>query len=335
MKRVCLFIYACCMIHLGASAQYAPQAGLPGSDAIAAGSSAFTGWARQCTVQRGYMNIADPSLGPVSTGDDTDAIGAPDRSIVSLGDSGVATLTFAGTLYDGPGADFAVFENGFANPADPNQSFMELAFVEVSSDGVNFFRFPANSNTQINTQTPMAGVYLDASKVNNLAGKYIAMYGTPFDLHELAGISGLDINNITHVRLIDVVGDKGAHASHDQTGRVINDPYPTPIYPGGFDLDAVGAIHLILPSAVATTQGGMAVRVFPNPATDNITIALMASSATGVTATISAITGQVITRQQLTGAVNTLPVAQYPAGMYYLQLTDANGMQWAQKIIKQ
>jgi hypothetical protein len=281
------------------------------------------------------MNIADPSLGHTSTGSDTDAIGAPDRSIVSLGDSGVATLTFAGTIYNGPGADFAVFENGFANPADPTESFMELAFVEVSSDGINFSRFPANSNTQINTQTPVAGVYLDATKVNNLAGKYTAMFGTPFDLQELAGISGLNINNITHVRLVDVVGDIGPHASLDQTGRPINDPYPTPIYPGGFDLDAVGAIHLTLPSGIAGTQGSTAVSVFPNPATDNVTISLGSAPAAATTATISAITGQVLTQQLITSTVTTLSVAHYPAGMYYLQLTDANGMQWAQKIIKQ
>ena len=47
---------------------------------------------------------------------------------------------------------------------------------------------------------------MDATKLNNLAGKYKAQYGTPFDLNELDGISGLDINYISHVKIIDCIG---------------------------------------------------------------------------------------------------------------------------------
>jgi len=55
----------------------------------------------------------------------------PDGYIVSLGDSGVADVTFAGAIYNGPGADFAVFENGFLNATNDSLAFLELAFVEV------------------------------------------------------------------------------------------------------------------------------------------------------------------------------------------------------------
>jgi hypothetical protein len=44
---------------------------------------------------------------------------------------------------------------------------------------------------------------------------------------------------VTHVRIVDVVGDGSAR---DSDGRVIWDPYPT-ILTAGFDLDAVGVIH--------------------------------------------------------------------------------------------
>src|ERR1700761_645592 len=133
------FFFAC-----GAYAQYAPQAGLPGSTAIGAASSVFVGWATQCSVTRGLMNIADPSLGYASAGDSSLGTGPANGYTVSLGDSGIAVLTFAHPIYNGAGPDFAVFENGFLNATNDSQAFLELGFVEVSSDGVNFTRFPAS-----------------------------------------------------------------------------------------------------------------------------------------------------------------------------------------------
>ena len=74
MKRIITFI--CLMLTAAyCNAQYAPQAGISGSTAISASSSLFVGWATQCTVQRGYMDIAQPSLGYVSAGDSSLAIG--------------------------------------------------------------------------------------------------------------------------------------------------------------------------------------------------------------------------------------------------------------------
>ena len=85
-------------------------------------------------------------------------------------------------------------------------TFLELAFVEVSSDGNNFFRFNSVSLTPTNTQVGGFGV-LDTTNLHNLAGKYCAGYGTPFDLEELKDVNSLlDVNSITHVRIIDVVG---------------------------------------------------------------------------------------------------------------------------------
>jgi Secretion system C-terminal sorting domain len=329
MKRVCLFVYALLSLTAAATAQYAPQAGLAGTTAISATSSQFVGWATGCTVQRGYMNIADPSLGYASAGDSSFATGVPDAYIVSLGDSGTAVLTFAHPIIDGPGADFAVFENGFINTADPSQAFLELAFVEVSSDGVNFFRFPATSLTPVDIQIGN-GNYIDASKLNNLAGKYIGMYGTPFDLSELAGTAGLDVNHVTHVRLVDVVGSIGGHASRDHNGNVINEPYPTPFASCGFDLDAVGVInadHVGLSSIPAAVS----VKVYPNPATDRITVSLKSP---GVSATLSTITGTVLQEMSLTQTINTIAIEQYPAGMYYLVLRDNNGNKWVQVVTK-
>lgn len=328
MKRLFTILYlSVCSV---ANAQFAPQAGNTGSTAVPA--TGITIWATDCTVQRGYIDIAHPSDGYVTAGEPVNGTGVPDGYIVSLGDSGVATLTFAGYLYNGPGPDFAVFENGFKDPADGTMAFLELAFAEVSSDGVNFTRFHATSNTPLSPQIPVAGTYMDASKINNLAGKYVSGYGTPFDLSELAGTPGLDVDHITHVRLVDVIGDVGSHGSKDNEGNAINDPYPTNIITGGFDLDAVGAIN-IMTTGIEETTSPLRAAIYPVPATDKVSVS-MAGGAKNVTITITSVTGNVLQRVPTAGTVTTLDIAQYPAGVYYITLTDDNGNRWADKLVK-
>ena len=331
MKALYFLLLTFCWCNV--QAQYAPQAGLPGSTAISASSGVFTGWAAQCTIQRGFMDIANPSLGYASSGDSSLAIGAADGYVVSLGDSGIAVLTFNHPIYDGPGPDFAVFENGFRNLADSTEAFLELAFVEVSSDGINYFRFPAQSLTQTQTQVGN-GDYLDASNLNNLAGSYIAMYGTPFDLQELSGIPGLNINDITHVRVIDVVGSINGHSSHDSDGRIINDPYPTAFPSCGFDLDAVGVIHEAS-AGIVSVQNNVSISIYPNPVTDNIHVSVNGDIHYELKAALTNIAGSKIESFTLSQAVNTIPMGECPAGIYYLTFYDVNGNRWVEKVIKQ
>jgi hypothetical protein len=322
MKKL-FFIAAFCMVQTGVYA---------GSTAVSKNSPAFTGWATGCTLQRGYADIADPSQGYPNIGVEADATGMADGMPLSLGDSGVAVLTFASPIYNGPGADFAVFENGFANPANPEEAFLELAFVEVSSDGVNFTRFSATSLSPANPQIPGAGEFMNARYINNLAGKYIFGYGTPFDLAELEGTPGLDINNITHVRIVDVIGaTTGGHTQTDNDGNIINDPYPTPFPGGGFDLDAVGALyqHGKFPVGVNALQHA-GVHIYPNPATDMLTIAVPDS----YTAIFTDITGRLLRQYSLAAGNHQLSLSALPKGSYYLSLTDANGNKWAERITK-
>lgn len=228
---------------------FPPAAGESGSDAVAADDSRFTVWATEAVVERGPTEIGYEGSVLADYGTDAAATGPSDANpdfpypVVSLGDGGIATLEYSQPFGDAPGPDFAVFENGFSF------TFLELAHVEVSSDGVNFFRFPSTSLTAAST-TPGEGGSVDPSNVRNLAGKYRAGFGTPFDLAELRNASPLlDIQRITHVRVIDVVGTNDpALASFDAEGHIIIDPYPTPFFSGGFDLDAVGAF-----SQTATT----------------------------------------------------------------------------------
>lgn len=326
---VLLYIIGC---SLPAVAQYAPQAGVAGSTAISKNDSRIVAWATTCTVERGWLDIADKPQGRASQGIDQNGIGKADDLVISLGDSGTAVLTFPAPLYNGPGADFAVYEYGFINPANPEEAFMELAFVEVSSDGVNYTRFPASSLTDT-PQVPMAGVYMNARKINNIAGKYVAGYGTPFDLEELKNTPGLDVNNITHVRLVDVVGSMGAHASMDNDGNPINDPYPSPIPSGGFDLDAVAALNIPgrWPSGVGNMAEAKAIRLYPNPAQDRIHVSATDFIAGSVI--VKDVTGRTLVSRDAV-ANTSVDISHLSAGVYYLILKDGNGKEWIERFSK-
>lgn len=224
---------------------FAPAAGQPGSTAIAANDPMFVGWATGFeNLMRGPQNIASPGGALASAGSGANALGPADATsanggpIVSLGDGGRITLSFAAAITDGPGYDFAVFENGFGD------EFLELAFVEVSTNGTDFVRFPAISLTPTAAQVGSFAP-LDPTNIDNLAGKYRAGFGTPFDLAAIAGLSpAVNPLEINFVRIVDVVGSL-ALGTVDSLGNPVNDPYPTAFASGGFDLDAVGVINVV------------------------------------------------------------------------------------------
>ena len=244
IKRIFILIMALVPVTLWA--QFAPAQDQPGTTAMHADSSAFVAWATGCVAEPGPMNITNPGGGTAGSGwPASNVIGYPQGTmgVTCLGDGGMATVTFASPICNRSGPDFAVFENGFENAQTPGFWFLELGFVEVSSDGEHFFRFPAYSNTQTLTQIGGMGC-IDPSQIHNLASKYGAMYGTPFDLDEVPDDPLLDKDNITHVRIVDVVGCiDPEYATYDCQGNPVNDPWPTAFASGGMDLDAVGVIH--------------------------------------------------------------------------------------------
>jgi hypothetical protein len=241
-----------------ARAGFDPQVGQDGSKGIALNSGVFQGWATSVLdFTPGPQNIANPSGPLASAGTAAGALGSAASGLVSLGDGGSITLGFDAPIADGDGADFAVFENGFLQGAGSYLAYLELAFVEVSTNGLDFFRFAATSLTRTDTQVGGFG-WVDARDIDNLAGKYTAGYGTGFDLAELRGASPLlDVMNIHFVRIIDVVGSINPnYGTFDSLGNLINDPYSTPFASSGFDLTGVGVInHAPAPSAVPEPAG--------------------------------------------------------------------------------
>jgi hypothetical protein len=307
MKIVQLIFLTLSSLSVMAQGSFSPSAGVVGTTAIHKDSSVIIAWANGCITQRGPQDISQVGSPLATTGDDSFATGMSGvNGVVSLGDGGSAILTFSQPIIDGIGPDFAIFENGFSN------DFLELALVEVSSDGINFFRFDAVSETQDTTQTGSFGS-TDATMLNNLAGKYRAQFGTPFDLNELSGQSGLDVNQITHVKIIDVVGSIDEnYASYDSFGNKINDPYPTGFASGGFDLDAVGVIHQ---EPVSVTESDIEFTIYPNPSNGIINIIQSGNN----TFQLFNIAGELVHTSELVGDTQ-IDISMYSNGVYFARI---------------
>lgn len=232
------------------------------------------------------INFNDPALfawadgvqsfAPASSGSPPSAaaaaLGPAGSGLVSLGDLSAAqigvlppgqiTLQFSHVFRNGAGWDLAVFENAgtfFTSPF----VFGELAYVEVSSNGVDFARFPSTSlnvepgsgspDTELNVAFGRNFAGINATNVHNLAGIHPLKVGTAFDLddllpHPLAIAGTLDLNHIGYVRLVDIPGN-GAFL--DSQGRPVLDAWQTGGGSGGFDLDAVGARYLVPEASTA------------------------------------------------------------------------------------
>ena len=315
---ICLFLFFSFTSLWG---QFPGKVGTLGSTAIHKDSSVFTSWATACTVYRGFQDISSENKAKANAGDSLMATGkAGANGSLSLGDGGYAILTFAHPITNTSGADLAVFENAF------DDQFLELAFVAVSSDGLNYVRFPATSYLQNLVQIGPFDAISDPSKINNLAGKYRAMFGTPFDLEELKGIEALDINAITHVKISDVVGSiNPSYASYDQYNNVINDPFPTPFASCGFDLDAVGVIHSL--SELKSLHKMIELSLYPNPISKEEATSIKCSEYIDAISIFES-NGKLLFK----GELAALKSLRFEAGVYFIMVTTSKG-DFQQKLI--
>ena len=241
-----------------ANASDAPVPGFTGPDGIGGAriDDGFGGFLHP----RNYVNplffgwastVEDYSPAPGVSGgftDETFALGpvtGDNFHIVSLGDLNAAqissgalpgsiTLHFANPIRNLTGADFTVFENALL--ADAGGIFGELGYVEASSDGVNFVRFPSASLSADVAPAERAYRTINPTDVFNLAGKHVngngESWGTPFDL------AAVGLASASYIRIVDI---PGSGAFRDSANRPIYDAWVT-FGSGGFDLEAVGAI---------------------------------------------------------------------------------------------
>jgi len=195
----------------------------------------------------------------------------------SLGYGGTAVCEFVDNIaLDGPGPDLIVFENPFYfgscewNDATQHAAWNETALVEVSQDGIEWFRFPCNyqpDNTTCGIQ-PCA----NPSSFSGLAG-IRPVYASVGDNGSLkngidptdpatAGGDSFDLADVglawcRFVRLIDTgdINDAPGTERYDDNGDLIMDFGKVSVLgatPGcaGFDGDAIAAVHSASPLSV-------------------------------------------------------------------------------------
>jgi len=290
-------------ISLGSFAQYAPQADAEGTTAVYKDSSVIVSWA---TAYENYIvgeevdetwQTPEKALGYAqgTSGD-----------IVCLGRGGSITFKFDTLIVNAEGADFVTFENAYSH------TFLELGWVEVSMDGINFERFP---NHSLSSSSVGAFGDIDPTKINGYCSKYRQAYGTPFDLDSVS------IDTIRFVRLIDIVGDGTAY---DSDGHVIYDPYPT-TGSAGLDIDAIGVIH------AGTMQEGIneitiqGFRIYPNPANTFVQIESLNSKVKSCE--IFDVTGKLVQQIDLRSLNFRISITDYPEGLYFIKIkTDRESL---------
>lgn len=302
-------------------AQFDGAVGTEGCRAISCTDPNIKSWATGCEVTRGYQDIKrQQALADYgNAGDATGPVTESTLEVVSLGDGGYAILSFDTPISNGPGYDFAVFENSF------DDVFLELAFVEVSSDGEHWVRFPATSLTPEDVQVGSYGT-VDPRLINNLAGKYRVGWGTPFDLAELADSNNLDINHITHVKIVDVIGTiDPEYATYDAFGHIVNDPYPTNFGSGGFDLAGIAVLNQGATTGI-TEYGNADFTIYPNPCRNYLWIEQDGNA----DVVLYNAFGQEIARYVSGGNKMKIDMTPFPSGIYLISV-DGN----SRKMIKQ
>jgi hypothetical protein len=215
-------------------ATYAPPPPDPTTTAVAYNDPRIVGWAEGCASYLQGPGVTDSQFATPSEA--FGPAGTNTLAVVSLGNGGSITLTFDAPITDGDGWDFAVYENSFASDV-----FLELGFVEVSSDGSQFARFDSAFQSMVTPSVDSSGT---AAQIGGLAGSYMVGYGTPFDLAALRNSplvrdGAVNLTSIKYVRIVDIIGDG---TTLDSFGRGIVDPLssgPT----AGFDLDGIAVLN--------------------------------------------------------------------------------------------
>lgn len=157
----------------------------------------------------GQDRFPDIVLGPPKGGGSS--MGSLD--VLSLGKGGVIELELTDfVVFDGPGVDLLVFENGF-------EGFFETGIVAVSADGIEWKGFPCDATGTLSGCAGVHPVFANSEQGISSTDPAVAG-GDGFDLADV-GLSTARFVRVT---------DSGANRFYGAPG-------------GGFDLDAIAVVN--------------------------------------------------------------------------------------------
>jgi len=278
------------------SAQYAPQADTEGTTAIYKDSSIIISWAT------GYENYNIGTEVDETWQTPEKALGkalGTSGDIVCLGRGGEITFTFDTLIVNKEGPDFVCFENALS------PTFLELGWIEVSMDGLNFERFPNHSLTPSPVE---AFGDVDPTKINGYCSKYQQAYGTPFDLDSVS------LDTIRYIKFIDIVGDGNAL---DSDRNIIYDPYAT-TGSAGLDIEAVGVIHAAPLQEGIREISSSDLRIYPNPANNYFFVD--SEKLRIKSCEIYSLTGELIKKVNISNSKLQISTEDWEDGIYFLRI---------------
>lgn len=123
--------------------------------------------------------------------------------VVSLGDGGEVVLGFGERkIVDGPGADFAIFENAFHAGDEEGEIFAEPGSIAVSGDGEEWIEFPCDPKEY--AATHCAGIAPVLANVVSGEGDAFDATKSGGDLFDLSDVG---LSEARYVRVTDFAGD--------------------------------------------------------------------------------------------------------------------------------
>ena len=168
------------------------------------------------------LGAAGSSLDVVSLGFDSTQDNATGGSITL----GFGAKTNSYCIVDGSGDDFVVTENAFYIEGDQTRSYNEVAYVEASEDGANFFRFSSSVDSSFSLE--------ELKRYTGFAG--VLPEGDRFDLNTLIKTHSLSSSfRACFIRIIDA----GTQVSDADTSSPVSNG-------SGADINALQALNFDL-----------------------------------------------------------------------------------------
>ena len=265
------------------------------------------------------------AIGSPSTSDASGAIvftslGLDNPSTSAI--EGQITLRFDYTIFDRPGADITVYETTWGDKFTSTNcaNYPEIAEFWGSNDGVNWTLLnadPTNEPAEAYKGGPgrlCRDGFLDISSMPETGGARTLRYVRIFDKSIRAGnfpnsADGYDVDGLVAKKGCPTTGSGGKMGYVDQVNTPDEDP-------GMFFAD-----------------------VFPNPATDYITVSLeTAAEEQAYRINVIDVTGRVVMTSSLTAGASafvnhSMAVSELPSGVYVV-VVEGNSYKTMQKMIK-
>ncbi len=150
-------------------------------------------------IQNDYALGPPTGLGPYSRNDD-------DITVLGINGSAAWRFQLGYYIYNGPGADFRTFEGSFAWNMEVNGLCCELAHVEVSEDGVIWYKNNAEQ-FDINPSPAVNNANYVYANVKNMHGNEPtwANYRQDIQAHKIEGGKWVDIPGVKVLKSFSAV----------------------------------------------------------------------------------------------------------------------------------